>query len=108
MLTLAMQEAMACGLPVVATADPAYDEYDLDPSGIAFVPADPDSLRRTFLDILRDSQRYDRMSTYSRELATKRFDWRNNAADLADLYRLVDPLDSVVAPELVGVVDHRW
>ncbi len=57
MLTLAMQEAMACGLPVVTTAETAYDEYSLDPAGIAFVATTPDALRRTFIDILRDRER---------------------------------------------------
>ncbi len=88
MLTLAMQEAMACGLPIVATADPAYDEYDLDAGNIAFVPVDPAVLRRTFLTLLEDGDRRGRMSTYSRQLAVQRFDWRRNADDLAGLYQL--------------------
>ena len=91
MLTLAMQEAMACGLPVVTTAETAYDEYSLDPAGIAFVATTPDALRRTFIDILRDRERRDRMSTYSRELATKRFDWRINALNLVDVYGQAGP-----------------
>jgi len=104
---------MACGLPVVATADPAYDEYELDSRGIAFVSAHPDMLRRTFLEILLDDRRRECMSAYSRELATKRFDWRNNAADLADLYGLAGPLGrrDVGAPVPAGLVDvaeHRW
>jgi D-inositol-3-phosphate glycosyltransferase len=89
MLTLAMQEAMACGLPVVTTEDAAYDAYQLDRDGIAFTLPQPDALRRAFLEILGDSQRYQRMSTYSREQAMARFDWRANAATLADLYRHV-------------------
>jgi len=90
MLTLAMQEAMACGLPVVTTAEAAYDQYALDPSGIAFVPTAPDVLRRTFIAILSDDERRERMSTYSRELATRRFDWRANAVNLIDVYGLVE------------------
>jgi D-inositol-3-phosphate glycosyltransferase len=88
MLTLAMQEAMACGLPVVATKDAAYDVYDLDTNGIAFTAPEPDALRQTFLEILGSPERYDRMASYSRHLATTRFNWRANAANLADLYRL--------------------
>ncbi len=85
--TLAMQEAMACGLPVVATADTAYDGYGLDPSGIALVAAEPDVLRKTFLQIFADARQYDHMRTYSRHLATTRFDWRSNAAGLSDIYQ---------------------
>jgi D-inositol-3-phosphate glycosyltransferase len=86
MLTLAMQEAMACGLPVVATADEAYSGYDLDRSGIALVPPEPDILRSTFLDILDDPHRMKHMQTYSRRLAEERFDWRRNAEQLASEY----------------------
>ena len=86
MLTLAMQEAMACGLPIVATADAAYEQYALDPTGIAFVPATPDDLRRTFVEILGDDQRRGHMSAYARDLAMKRFDWQRNAGNLADMY----------------------
>jgi D-inositol-3-phosphate glycosyltransferase len=93
MLTLAMQEAMACGLPVIATADAAYDEYALDPAGIALVDALPEVLRETFTDILRDDARCRRMKTYSRELATERFDWRSNASSLADIYQSAGPID---------------
>jgi D-inositol-3-phosphate glycosyltransferase len=88
MLTLSMQEAMACGLPVVTTADSAYDGYLLDADGIALVSAAPEVLRRTFLEILSDRNRWLRMSTYSRRLAHERFDWRRNAAGLTDIYRL--------------------
>ncbi len=86
MLTLAMQEAMACGLPVVATAEDAYSGYDLDPSGVALVPPEPDVLRSTFVDILRDPGRRVHMRTYSRRVAEERFDWRRNSEDLASEY----------------------
>jgi glycosyltransferase involved in cell wall biosynthesis len=86
MLTLTMQEAMACGLPVVTTSDPAYAGYDLDPAGIALVDPDPDVLRREFLDILGDDARRSYMSRYSRQLAKERFDWHRNAVDLAADY----------------------
>ena len=116
--TLAMQEAMACGLPVVATADSAYDEYAIDPTGIAFVQAEPDVLRQTFLKIFADAELCDHMRTYSRDLATKRFDWRCNAANLADIYRFAGPFgnrhrlrtNSAVPThaDLVDVSEERW
>ena len=78
MLTLVMQEAMACGLPVVAAADEAYSRYGLDPSGIALVDPQPETLRSAFLEILGDSARMRYMQGYSRWLAEERFDWLQN------------------------------
>jgi len=86
MLTLAMQEAMACGLPVVTTNDRAYDRYEFDPAGIALVAPEPEVLRSVFLDILGDPARRKRMQEYSRQLAEERFDWQKNAAAQAADY----------------------
>jgi D-inositol-3-phosphate glycosyltransferase len=110
MLTLAMQEAMACGLPVVAREDAAYDQYGLDESAFSLISADPDILRKTFNAILADQGRHAEMAAYSRHLATTRFDWRRNAADLADIYRSSGPqqqpdfrtVDTGIAP-LIGM-----
>jgi D-inositol-3-phosphate glycosyltransferase len=79
MLTLVMQEAMACGLPVVAAADEAYSRYDLDPSGIALVEPTAETLRSVFLDILGNQSRMRYMQAYSRWLAEERFDWSKNS-----------------------------
>jgi glycosyltransferase involved in cell wall biosynthesis len=80
MLTLVMQEAMACGLPVVAATDEAYSRYDLDPAGIALVDPEPEEFRSAILDILRDPVRLGYMQKYSRWLAEERFDWSRNTA----------------------------
>jgi D-inositol-3-phosphate glycosyltransferase len=80
MLTLAMQEAMSCGLPVVTTDDSGYDRYALDPDGVALVVPEPGALRSAILDILADPDRRCRMRAYSRLLAEERFDWQRNAA----------------------------
>lgn len=79
MLTLVMQEAMACGLPTVATADEAYFRYDLDPDGLALVDPEPEVLRSAFLEILADPGRLRYMRAYSRMLAQERFDWWMNS-----------------------------
>jgi D-inositol-3-phosphate glycosyltransferase len=86
MLTLAMQEAMSCGLPVVATDHEAYARYELDSSGVALVPPEPEILRSTFLAIIGDPARRERMGNYSRRLAVGRFDWLANAQHLAREY----------------------
>lgn len=88
MLTLAMQEAMSCGLPVVTTDDEAYDRYGFDPAGIALVSPDADSLRLAFLKILADEPRRCYMQAYSRRLAEERFDWHKNSVQLAYDYDL--------------------
>lgn len=86
MLTLAMQEAMACGLPVVTTNDLAYASYELDPAGLALISPEPAQLRATFLEILSDPERAARMRAYSRQVAEERFDWERNARQLAEEY----------------------
>jgi hypothetical protein len=58
------------------------------------------------------------MSTYSRDLATTRFDWRANAADLADLYRLAGPREkcdrlqfgsaALARPGVHDVIENQW
>ncbi len=55
MLTLVMQEAMACGLPVVATEEPDYSAYRFGPDDIALVPADTASLKAALQSLLADS-----------------------------------------------------
>jgi D-inositol-3-phosphate glycosyltransferase len=82
MLTIVMQEAMACGLPVVATAEQGYSRYDLDPSGIALIPPVPSAFRSAFLGLLGEPDRMMYMQNYSRRLAEERFDWQRNAQHL--------------------------
>jgi D-inositol-3-phosphate glycosyltransferase len=86
MLTLAMQEAMACGLPVVAAAEEGYSRYGLDPAGVILVHPEPGALRSAFLQILADPHRRAYMSAYSRSLAEERFEWQRNAAHQASEY----------------------
>jgi D-inositol-3-phosphate glycosyltransferase len=86
MLTLAMQEAMACGLPVVAAAEEGYSRYGLDPAGVLLVPPEPEAMRSAFLQILADPHRNAYMRAYSRSLAEERFEWQRNAAHQASEY----------------------
>lgn len=81
-LLRARLRAIACGLPVEATADEAYSGYDLDIPGIALAPADQKTLRPAFLDTLGDRGRRKRMQAYPRRLAEERFNWQRNAEHL--------------------------
>lgn len=84
--TLAMQEAMSCGLPVITSDDPGYHRYNLDRDLIAFTDASPEALRWHIHRILSDDSLRRSMSTYSRELACSWFDWDLNVATLFQTY----------------------
>jgi D-inositol-3-phosphate glycosyltransferase len=86
MLTLAMQEAMACGVPVVATAHPGYARCGVDPDGVALVAPAAAALQAEFRAILASPERAARMRQYSRRLAQERFSWDANAAQLTAGY----------------------
>jgi D-inositol-3-phosphate glycosyltransferase len=78
LFTLAMQEAMACGLPVITTNDSRYEEYDLDRSLIQLVDRQPEAIREAILRVVSDSELERRMADYGRHLATTRFDWQRH------------------------------
>lgn len=86
-LTLVMQEAMAAGLPVVTTDDPAYAAYDLDPHLLRLVPPSAPALQGALEDLATRPDLRARMAAYSRDLAERRFDWNANFTRLLGLYR---------------------
>lgn len=84
--TLVMQEAMACGLPVVTTNDPAYKGYDVDEDLIKFVPRDSDSVKKAINEIIRSPSLQARMSAYSRQIVEERFSWDKNYQSELTIY----------------------
>lgn len=86
LFTLAMQEAMASGLPVITTNDPGYREYDVDRDAIAFIKPRALELKSTILRILNNEGLYKRMSAYSLALAHKWFDWNSNIKEIIGMY----------------------
>jgi D-inositol-3-phosphate glycosyltransferase len=81
--TLAMQEAMACGLPVVTTDDPAYVD-SITSSSLVLCRRDAGSFRAAIKSLLADTDRLRVLGVRSRELAVRYFDWRSNSSCLLD------------------------
>lgn len=92
MATLAMQEAMACGLPVVTTDDPRYDRYGVDRGLVSLVPPEPAQLRRAIRTVLGDADLRARMAAYSRDFAVRRFDGATHRRALLALYGAEAPM----------------
>jgi glycosyltransferase involved in cell wall biosynthesis len=78
LFTLAMQEAMACGLPIVTTNDSRYEDYDLDRSLIQLVDRQPEAIREAILRVISDPNLAMGMADYGRHLAMTRFDWHRH------------------------------
>lgn len=69
---VAMCEAMACGLPVVATRVGGIPEFVTHmKEGLLVPPEDPETLRAAVVDLLRDEARYLEMSRAARERMEK-------------------------------------
>ncbi len=77
-LTLVMQEAMASGLPIITTNDPAYRQYNIDDTLVKFVERSAHAVKASIEQVISDPSLYERMSAYSRKIAIERFQWRTN------------------------------
>ncbi len=75
--TLVMQEAMASGLPVVTTDDPAYCG-SMVAHCITVSARDAESFRTAIARTLNDPAVLNRLSAESRAVAVRNFDWRKN------------------------------
>jgi D-inositol-3-phosphate glycosyltransferase len=83
--TLVMQEAMASGLPVVTTDDPAY-RGSIVSGCITLSRRDAESFREAIVRTLSDAETLSRLGTQSREVAVQNFDWRKNFHALEAAY----------------------
>jgi phosphatidylinositol alpha-mannosyltransferase len=82
-------EAMAAGLPVVASDIPGYDEVVVDGAdGLLVPPSDPDALAAATARVLDDRAFADKVATAGREHA-RAFDWSVVGARLVGLYEQV-------------------
>jgi D-inositol-3-phosphate glycosyltransferase len=86
LFTLSMQEAMACGLPVIVANDPGYDCYDFDRASIILVERDPAALRLAIQSLLYHEDQRTTAAHYVREFTLRNFDWDANISKQLALY----------------------
>jgi len=99
-IPLTALEAMACGLPVVATRVGGLPEVVEDGvTGLLVPPADPAALAQAILDIGRDPERGLRMGQAGRERVEQHFEIRRMVADYESLY-----VDGMTRPDEAQLV----
>ena len=79
-------EAMACGTPVVATAE-AVGGLRARPGTDVAVASSPTELAKTVIDLLNDPARRADMGRAGRRFIERDHDWRRVGARLTDIYR---------------------
>ncbi len=71
---LVVQEALACGVPVIVSDNPTNREY-LDSSVALFTERTPEHLRAAIQNLLADTTRREQMGHAARQWALDHFDW---------------------------------
>ena len=89
-LPIALVEAMALGLPCIATKINAIPEaIEDDENGILIPPNDPARLSEAMADLLVDHEKRKRLGAAAKRSAYERFDERNTADRTLKLYEAV-------------------
>jgi len=89
-LPLALLEAMACGLPIVATRVPGHlDVLEQGVTGLLVAPDDPYALGRALRDLMAEPAGRKAMGQAGRQRVQHRFAASRMAAETAGLYRAV-------------------
>ncbi|MFV0457796.1 MAG: glycosyltransferase family 4 protein [Actinomycetales bacterium] len=98
--TLVMQEAMACGVPVVAADNPGYQD-DPDRAAVRLVERSQAQLHEAVLSLVSDDPERKALARNAREAAVRRFSWE---ANYDNEYRIYDELqiDDQGGPEVDG------
>jgi glycosyltransferase involved in cell wall biosynthesis len=79
-------EALACGLPLVATATPGTDEVAEDGVSGFLVLSEPAAVAEALVRLARDGDLRRRMGEAGRRRAEERFDVRRTARETLDVY----------------------
>ena len=82
-------EAMACGVPVIATTGGALPEV-VGPDGESartVTPGDPSALAAMIVEVLGDEAQRERLGESGRLRALERFTWRSHAVGLVEMWQ---------------------
>ncbi|RSN69848.1 glycosyltransferase [Actinomadura sp. WAC 06369] len=91
-------EAMACGVPIVATAVGGHLDTVVDGgTGLLVPPRDPEAAAKAVRELLDDPVRRAAMGIASADRARTRYSWARVAADTAGVYRRAAELCEVAA-----------
>ena len=87
-LSIAMIEAMACGLPIVASDAPGLTDYiDHEQNGLLFPVEDHKALAERILQLAKDEKLRSALSRGDRESFERQYDMRRNIKFLDTLFR---------------------
>ena len=94
---LALQEAQASGLPVIATNHGAFPEGFLPGrSGLLVLERDPDALAEQIAQLIEGSERWPAMGEEGRKFVEENYDHKKLNSRLMDIYR--DAIDHFKIP----------
>jgi glycosyltransferase involved in cell wall biosynthesis len=86
-LGVVLLEALACGVPIVASRVGGIPEAVTPEVGLLVPPANPTLLGEAIIQLLSDEPRWQMMSQNARKRAEEFYDWRQIAAKLITIYR---------------------
>ncbi len=82
---LSIQEAMASGLPIITTDEPAYAQYLNQESAVLIQPT-IQGIKKSLRTLLKDEKKRETLSKVGREIASTQFSWRKSTKKLLAEY----------------------
>ncbi|MCQ2067847.1 MAG: glycosyltransferase [Bacteroidaceae bacterium] len=90
---VALVEAMACGIPVVATDTVGFREVVADAeTGYVLKDRDPETMAQALLKLLSDKDLRERMGAAGRKRVLENYDWEQNVTTMENLFKKVSVL----------------